>query len=86
MPLTRSKVRQSAGQGDLRMSTLGRRRLVSAVVIVDGERLSTPLAAKPPVGTQLDVGFPVVVVQTKDVAGGGVIIAAERVNRSPAAD
>lgn len=63
-----------------------RRQQVAAVVIVDDERLSTHLPAKPPVGARLDVGFPIVVVQTKDVAGGGVIVAAERLDGTAAPD
>jgi hypothetical protein len=59
--------------------------LVGAV-IVDERRISTRLRAKPPVGGRLDVGFPVVVVQTKDVAGGGVIVAAARLDSASSVD
>jgi len=51
---------------------------VPAVVLVDGRRITISLAEKPPVGARLDVGYPVVVVESKDVAGGGVIVAATR--------
>ena len=51
-------------------------------VLVDEERIRMKLDAKPPVGSRLDVGFPVVVVQAKDVAGGGVIVVADRVDDS----
>ena len=59
-----------------------RQQGVSALVLVGDQRIPIRLAAKPPVGARLDVGFPVVVVQTKDVAGGGVIVAADRADNS----
>ena len=49
-----------------------RQQGMSALVLVDDARIRTPRAAKPPVGARLDVGFPVVVVQTKDVAGAAL--------------
>ena len=60
-----------------------RRNGVSALVLVDDQRIRTTLAAKPPVGSRIDVGMPVEVVQTKDVAGGGIIVAAARTDDSP---
>jgi hypothetical protein len=62
------------------------RQGVSAVVTVGDTRISTSLRAKPRVGATLDVGFPVIVVQTKDVAGGGVIVAATRLDQAASAD
>jgi hypothetical protein len=58
---------------------------ISALVV--GEHgFSTFLSAKPPVGARLDVGFAVVVVKTKDVAGGGVIVAGDRLDGASAVE
>jgi hypothetical protein len=51
-------------------------------VLVDEERILMKLDAKQPVGSRLDVGFPVVVVQVEDDAGGGLVVAADRVDDS----
>jgi hypothetical protein len=43
----------------------------------------TFLASRPPVGATIDIGFPVVVTESKDVAGGGILVAAEPVDNAP---
>jgi hypothetical protein len=55
-------------------------------VIIEEQRISTRLREKPQLGARLDVGFPVVVVDSKDVAGGGVIVAAARLDGASPAD
>lgn len=57
-----------------------RRRAVAALVRVDGQRVWAELEEQPPVGSTLDVGFPVIVTESRQVAGGGLLIAAERVD------
>jgi hypothetical protein len=53
-------------------------RRVAAIVTVDGGRpIRTELDEKPEVGAELDVGFPVLVTETKVVLGGGVLVQAE---------
>jgi hypothetical protein len=61
-------------------------RSVPAVVIIEEQRISTCLREKPQLGARLDVGCPVVVVDSKDVAGGGVIVAAARLDGASPAD
>jgi hypothetical protein len=51
-----------------------------ALVRVDGQQTWIDLKAQPPVGSTLHVGFPVVVTESKRVAGGGLLISAERVD------
>jgi hypothetical protein len=58
--------------------------LRAAVVSVDYQNYSVRLREKPVVGATIDVGFPVRVVESKDVAGGGLLIAAERVDADAA--
>lgn len=55
------------------------RRRVAAHVVVDGAVHRLHLASRPLVGTTLNIGFPVVVTGRRDVAGGGVIVRAERI-------
>ncbi len=74
-------IRGKNARGQWRIRTSAK-RTVPAVVIVDDEPIPARVAAKPLVGSELDVGFLVVVVQAKDVAGGGVIVAAERLDSS----
>jgi hypothetical protein len=59
-----------------------RRRSMASLVRVGGEQLWVELASQPPVGAILDVGFPVVVIECKHVAGGGMLITAERIDES----
>lgn len=54
-----------------------RRRPMPALVQVSGERRWVELHEQPSVGAILDVGFPVQVIATKQVAGGGMLIEAE---------
>ena len=56
-----------------------RRRSMASLVRVDGEQLWVELTTPPPVGAVLDVGFPVVVTECRQVAGGGMLITAERI-------
>ena len=49
---------------------------------VDGEQIWVELHRPAPVGAILDVGFPVVVTEAKEVAGGGMLITAERLDES----
>ena len=49
---------------------------------VDGEQIWVELRKPAPVGAILDVGFPVVVTESKEVAGGGMLITAERLHES----
>lgn len=53
-----------------------RREGIAAVVLVEGEAYRPYLEARPPVGATIDVGFPVMVTESKTVAGGGLLIAA----------
>ena len=57
-----------------------RRRPMAALVSIDREQIWIDLAAQPPVGATLDLGFPAVVTESRQVAGGGLLIAAERVS------
>lgn len=55
-------------------------RSLPALVIVEERRISTRLRKKPQLGARLDFGFPVVVVKTKNVAGGGMIVEVARLD------
>src|SRR3954453_3006102 len=59
-----------------------RHRARPVTVVVDGASYVTQLSAKPVVGAKLNIGygFAVIVPQAKDVAGGGVLVAAERID------
>jgi hypothetical protein len=57
-----------------------RRATIPTLVIVDDRRIRTRLPERPQPGASLDVGTPVVVTATKDVAGGGLIVAAQVVS------
>jgi len=50
--------------------------------VVDGASYVTQLTEKPVVGEKLDIGygFAVIVTEARDVAGGGVLVAAERID------
>jgi len=50
----------------------------AASVWVQGDVYRTTLSGKPPVGATIDIGFPARVTQSKAVAGGGVLVVAER--------
>jgi len=65
-------------EGHIKAMNVRRTDSRSALVLVDNRRIVTQVRGKPAIGAQLDVGFPVVVVQTKDVAGGGLIVQARR--------
>ena len=56
-----------------------RRRAMASIVQVGDERMRMELSTQPPVGATLDVGFPVLVTASKQVAGGGMLITAERI-------
>jgi hypothetical protein len=64
----------------LRASFRLRPRSTAALVRVDGQEIRIGLAERPPVGSKLDVGFPVIVTESKQVAGGGILIAADRID------
>jgi len=53
---------------------------MASLIRVDSEQIWVELSTQPPVGAILDVGFPVVVTDSKQVAGGGMLITAERIN------
>jgi hypothetical protein len=57
-----------------------RERRVAAVVLVHGDAYRTELSEQPPVGAKLDIGFPVIVTESKQVAGGGILVAAEPID------
>ena len=59
-----------------------RHRAQPVTVVVDGASYVTQLTEKPVVGAKLDIGygFPVIVTESKDVAGGGGVVAAERID------
>jgi hypothetical protein len=59
-----------------------RRRSMASLVRIDGEQIWVELHKPAPVGAILDVGFPVVVTESKHVAGGGMLITAERLEES----
>ena len=59
-----------------------RRRSMASLVRVDGDQIWVELNSQPPVGAVLDVGFPVVVTESRQVAGGGMLITAERIHES----
>ena len=59
-----------------------RRRSMSSLVRVGSEQMWVELHTQPPVGAILDVGFPVVVTDSRQVAGGGMLITAERIAES----
>ena len=50
---------------------------MASLVRVGDERMWLELNRRPPVGAILDVGFPVLVTASKQVAGGGMLITAE---------
>jgi hypothetical protein len=56
------------------------RRSAATIVRVDDKHISVDLDTQPPVGATLDVGFPVIVIESRRVAGGGVLVVAERVD------
>ncbi len=53
---------------------------MAALVRVDDDQIWVELKALPAVGATLDIGFPVVVIESRQVAGGGMLIAAQRVD------
>lgn len=55
---------------------------MASLVRVGGEQIWVELQTQPHVGSILDVGFPVVVIEAKQVAGGGMLIRAERIRES----
>ncbi len=57
-----------------------------AVVRVGSTTYRTYLSGRPPVGAKIDIGFPVIVTESKDVAGGGILVAAEPVDNEVAPD
>jgi hypothetical protein len=57
-------------------STL-RRSAVAVIVSVDGKPYRTRLRERPAVGARMDIGFPVVVTESKVIVGGGVLVKAE---------
>jgi hypothetical protein len=56
-----------------------RRRSMASLVRVGDDQMWVGLNTQPPVGAVLDVGFPVLVTASKQVAGGGMLITAERI-------
>jgi hypothetical protein len=63
----------------MRLKWPGRQpRSIAANVWVQGDVYRTSVTEKPPVGATIDIGFPARVTQSKAVAGGGVLIVAER--------
>jgi len=59
-----------------------RRRSMASLVRIGGEQMWVELNRQPALGAILDVGFPVVVTESKLVAGGGMLITAERIDES----
>ena len=59
-----------------------RRRYIASLVRVDREQMWVELNAQPRAGAILNVGFPAIVTESKEVAGGGLLITAERVGAS----
>ena len=57
-----------------------RRRPRSALVRVGNQHIWVDMDSQPPVGSTLDVGFPVMVTEARQVAGGGMLVLAERVD------
>jgi hypothetical protein len=60
-----------------------RRRRRYLCVQVDGTRYPARLRDKPDVGATLDIGFPVVVTDATDAAGGGPVLADRVHGRRP---
>jgi hypothetical protein len=56
-------------------------RSAATIVRVDGQDISVDMKTQPPVGATLDVGFPVIVTESRRVAGGGLLVVGERVDR-----
>ena len=56
------------------------RRRIPTIVVVDGTSHQLDLREVPLVGTLLDVGFPVSVTSSKQVAGGGALVYAKRID------
>jgi hypothetical protein len=59
-----------------------RRSSMASLVRVGDEQIWVGLHTQPSVGATLDVGFPVVVTESKLVAGGGMLIRAERIRET----
>ena len=59
-----------------------RRRSMASLVQVGGDQIWVELDRQPAVGAILDVGFPAVVTDAKQVAGGGMLITAERTGKN----
>jgi len=59
-----------------------RRGSMASLVRVGSEQMWVELRTQPQVGAILDVGFPVVVTESKKVAGGGMLIRAERTHEA----
>ena len=59
-----------------------RRRSTASLVRIGGEQIWVELHEPAPVGAILDVGYPVVVTQSKQVVDGGMLITAERLPES----
>jgi hypothetical protein len=57
-----------------------RRRSMASLVRVGDDQLWVELNTQPLVRAIIDVGFPAVVTQSRQVAGGGMLIAAERID------
>lgn len=58
---------------------LGRRSMAPLVRVEDQQRWVF-LTRRPPIGATLDVGFPVLVTESREVASGGLLITAERIH------
>jgi hypothetical protein len=65
-------------------ANVSRQRLLAAVVYVNQQSYSVRLREKPMIGATIEVGFPVRVLESKDVAGGGVLVVAEKVDEDAA--
>ena len=55
---------------------------MASLVRVGGDQIWVELDTQPAVGAILDVGFPVVVTEAKQVAGGGMLITAEPIGKN----
>jgi hypothetical protein len=59
-----------------------RRRSTASLVPIGGEQMWVELHEPAPVGAILDLGFPFVVTESKQVVGGGMLITAELLSES----
>ena len=76
-----TRISQRLGRTRSLRETMFRGRFpFTGMVVVDNKSYAVWLEEKPVAGATINVGFPARILETKDVAGGGVLIIAVRLS------